>query len=91
MKPPNANVGFRALPDITSGPEVRKIFEKWTVRKPDIFLHGHRASGAYPEILLSSAPVYVVPVERMNSSFACLSQAMHQAIKRRAPTYHTMG
>ena len=28
----------RALPDITSGPEVRQIFKIRTVRKPDVFL-----------------------------------------------------
>ena len=32
----------RALPDITSGPEVRQIFKIWTVWKPDIFLPGCR-------------------------------------------------
>ena len=32
--------GHRALPDITSGLEVRKIFKIWTVRKPNIFLPG---------------------------------------------------
>ena len=35
-------VCFRALPDITSGPEVRQIFKIRTVRKPDIFLPGRR-------------------------------------------------
>ena len=30
----------RALPDITSGPDVRQIFKIRTVRKPDIFLPG---------------------------------------------------
>ena len=30
----------RALPDITSGPEVRQIFKIRTVRKPDVFLPG---------------------------------------------------
>ena len=32
----------RALPDITSGPEVRQIFKIQTVRKPDVFLPGRR-------------------------------------------------
>ena len=32
----------RALPDITSGPEVRQIFKIRTVRKPDITLPGRR-------------------------------------------------
>ena len=31
---------FRALPDITSGPEVLPIFKILTVRKPDVFLPG---------------------------------------------------
>ena len=31
-----------ALPDITSGPEVRQIFKIQTVRKPDVFLPGRR-------------------------------------------------
>ena len=30
----------RALPDITSGPEVRQILEVQAVRKPDVFLTG---------------------------------------------------
>ena len=30
----------RALPDITSGPEVRQIFKIRTLRKPDVFLPG---------------------------------------------------
>ena len=29
---------YRALPDITSGPEVRQIFKIWTVWKLDVFL-----------------------------------------------------
>ena len=33
---------YRALPDITSGPEVRQIFKIQTVRKPDIFLTRRR-------------------------------------------------
>ena len=33
---------FRALPDITSGPEVRQILKIRTVRKLDVFLPGHR-------------------------------------------------
>ena len=32
----------RALPDITSSPEVRQIFKIRTVRKPDVFLPGRR-------------------------------------------------
>ena len=32
----------RAQPDIMSGPEVRQIFKIRTVRKPDVFLPGHR-------------------------------------------------
>ena len=32
----------RALPDITSGPEVRQIVKIRTVRKPDVFLTGRR-------------------------------------------------
>ena len=32
----------RALPDITSGPEVRQIFKIQTFRKPDVFLLGCR-------------------------------------------------
>ena len=32
----------RALPDITSGPEVRQIFKVRAVRKPDVFLPGRR-------------------------------------------------
>ena len=31
-------VTYRALPDITSGPEVRQNFKIRTVRKPDVFL-----------------------------------------------------
>jgi hypothetical protein len=30
----------RALPDITSGPEVQQILKIQTVRKPDLFLPG---------------------------------------------------
>ena len=33
-------MGARALPDITSGLEVRQIFKIWIVWKPDIFLPG---------------------------------------------------
>ena len=36
------NVTPRALPDITSGPDIRQIYKDWTVRKPDFFLPGHR-------------------------------------------------
>jgi len=32
----------KAQPDITSGPEVRQIFQIRTVRKPDVFLPGRR-------------------------------------------------
>ena len=32
----------RALPGITSGPEVRQIFKILTLRKPDVFLPGRR-------------------------------------------------
>ena len=38
----NAEGCVRALPDITSGPEVRKIFKIRTFLKPDIFHPGHR-------------------------------------------------
>ena len=33
---------YRAQPDITSGPEVRRIFKIRPVRKPDVFLPGRR-------------------------------------------------
>ena len=35
-------INSRALPDITSGPEVRQIFKIRTVWKPDVFLPGRR-------------------------------------------------
>ena len=38
----NTRPSPRALPDITSGPEVWQIFKIRTVQKPDIFLPGHR-------------------------------------------------
>ena len=37
----------RALPDITSGPEVRKFVKIWTVRKPDVFLPGRRTFNTF--------------------------------------------
>ena len=36
------NALYRALPDITSGPEVWQISKIRTVRKPDVFLPGRR-------------------------------------------------
>ena len=40
----------RALPDITSGPEVRQIFKIRTVRKPDVFLPGRRTFNTFKSI-----------------------------------------
>ena len=37
----------RALPDITSSPEVRQIFKIQTVRKPDVFLPGRRTLNTF--------------------------------------------
>ena len=37
----------RALPDITSGPEVCQIFKIRTVRKPDVFLTGRRTFNTF--------------------------------------------
>jgi hypothetical protein len=37
----------RALPDITSSPEVRQIFKIQTVRKPDVFLPGRRTFNSF--------------------------------------------
>ena len=40
---PNEAIGYtRALPDITSGPEVRQIFKIRTVSNSDVFLPGRR-------------------------------------------------
>ena len=39
---PISNPPTRALPDITSGPEVRQIFKIRTVGKPDVFLPRRR-------------------------------------------------
>ena len=38
----NTRPSPRALPDITSGPEVWNFFKILTVRKPNVFLHGHQ-------------------------------------------------
>ena len=38
---------LRALPDITSNPEVRKFFEIRAVRKPDVFLPEGRAFNTF--------------------------------------------
>jgi hypothetical protein len=43
----SASPEIRALPDITSGPEVRQIFKIRTVRKPDVFLPGHRTFNSF--------------------------------------------
>ena len=40
MKDPEDEDEGRALPDIMSNPEVRRIFKVRTVRKPDFFLAG---------------------------------------------------
>ena len=38
---------YRALPNITSGPEVQQFFKIQTVWKPDIFLSGHQTFNTF--------------------------------------------
>ena len=40
---------IRALPDITSGPEVQQIYKIRTVRKQEVFLTGRRTFNAVKE------------------------------------------
>ena len=66
---------IRALPDITSGPEVRQIFKVWTVRKPDVFLPGCRTlknrkkKSRLKKKKLENSNILVVPMSRTSYKF----------------------
>ena len=47
----SGHVTGRALPDITSGPEVRQNYKIRTVRKPDVFLPGHRTFNTSKKVI----------------------------------------
>jgi hypothetical protein len=60
----------RALPDITSGPEVGQIFKIRTVQKPDVFLPGHRTFNTYKN--RKKNPKKIKERKKKNQDFFCL-------------------
>ena len=56
LGPPSVSFAqlFRALPDITYGPEVWQIFKIGTVWKPDVFLPGGRTFNTFKNIFFFS-------------------------------------
>ena len=66
------NLQSRALPDITSGPEVRQIFKVRTVQKPDLFPAGHRTLKFIAKNQKSKKKSKIFQKKNFTQDFFCL-------------------